>query len=73
MAGVAVLNADAATTPVTVIKTKGHNTNPAAADIRRGIHQTHGHPSEVNVGCSAAPTQGIADRARDLLELYCRL
>jgi len=28
-----VLNADAATTPVTVIEARGHNTNPSNADI----------------------------------------
>jgi len=38
-----VLNGDAATTPVTVIEAKGHNTDPAAADIQRGITQAHAH------------------------------
>jgi hypothetical protein len=61
-----VLNADAASTPVTVIEAKGHNTNPGAADIRRGIHQAHGHLSEVNLGYVAAPVQSITDRARAL-------
>jgi hypothetical protein len=61
-----VLNAEAATTPVTVIEAKGHNTDPSAADIRRGIHQAHGHLSEVNLGYVAAPTQSITDRARAL-------
>jgi hypothetical protein len=61
-----VLNAEAATTPVTVIEAKGHNTDPAAADIRHGIHQAHGHLSEVNLGYVAAPAQSITDRARAL-------
>jgi hypothetical protein len=61
-----VLNADAATTAVTVIEAKGHNTDPAAADIRRGIHQAHGHLSEVNLGYVATPTQSITDWARAL-------
>jgi hypothetical protein len=61
-----VLNADAATTPVTVIEAKGHNTDPSVADIRRGIHQAHGHLSEVNLGYVAAPIQSITDRARAL-------
>jgi len=33
-----VLNGDAATTPVTVVEAKGHNFDPSAADVTRGIH-----------------------------------
>lgn len=61
-----VLNADAASTPVAVIEAKGHNSNPSAADVRRGINQAHGHLSEVNLGYVAAPIQSITDRARAL-------
>jgi hypothetical protein len=61
-----VLNADAATTPVTVVEAKGHNTDPSAADIRTGINQAHGHLSEVNIGYVAAPRQSITDQARSL-------
>ena len=66
MPALEVLNADAATTPVTVIEAKGHNSNPVAADIRRGINQAHGHLSEVNLGYVAAPLQSITDSARAL-------
>jgi hypothetical protein len=66
MPSLEVLNGDAATTPVTVIEAKGHNTNPAATDIRRGITQAHGHLSEVNIGYVAAPLQSITDTARAL-------
>ena len=66
MPALEVLNADAATTPVTVIEAKGHNSNPSAADIRRGINQAHGHLSEVNIGYVAAPIQSITDQARAL-------
>ncbi len=59
-----VLNGDAATTPVTVIEAKGHNTNPAAADVVRGITQAHAHLPEVNLGYVAAPTPSITDTAR---------
>jgi hypothetical protein len=61
-----VLNGNAATTPVTIIEAKSHKTDPSAADVRRGIHQAHGHLSEVNLGYVAAPTQSITDRARAL-------
>ncbi|MFC4452097.1 hypothetical protein [Halorussus aquaticus] len=61
-----VLNADTATTPVAVIEAKGHNTDPSAADVRRGINQAHGHLSEVNLGYVAAPIQSITDQARAL-------
>jgi hypothetical protein len=61
-----VLNTEAATTPVTVIEAKGHNTDPSAADIRRGIQQIHGHLSEVNLVYVAVPTQSVTDRARSL-------
>lgn len=61
-----VLNADAATTPVTVIEAKGHNTDPRSAAVRRGINQAHGHLSEVNIGYVAAPIQSITDQARAL-------
>ena len=50
-----VLNGEAATTPVTVIEANSHNTDPSAADICCGIHQAHGHLSEVNLGYVAAP------------------
>ncbi len=66
MPALEVLNADAATTPVTVIEAKGHNSDPSAADIRRGINQAHGHLSEVNIGYVAAPIQSITDQARAL-------
>jgi len=59
-----VLNGDAATTPVTVIEAKGHNTNPAAADVARGITQAHAHLPEVNLGYVAAPAPSITDTAR---------
>ena len=59
-----VLNADAATTPVTVIEAKGHNSDPAAADIARGITQAHAHLPEVNLGYVAAPATSITDAAR---------
>ena len=59
-----VLNGDAATTPVAVIEAKGHNTDPAAADIQRGITQAHAHLPEVNLGYVAAPTTSITDTAR---------
>ncbi len=61
-----VLNADAATTPVAVIEAKGHNSDPSATDVRRGINQAHGHLSEVNIGYVAAPIQSISDQARAL-------
>jgi hypothetical protein len=50
MPALEVPNADAATTPVTVIEAKGHNSDPSTADVRRGINQAHGHLSEVNIG-----------------------
>ncbi|WP_017342062.1 hypothetical protein [Halorubrum sp. T3] len=59
-----VLNGHAATTPVTVIEAKGHNTNPAAADVARGITQAHAHLPEVNLGYVAAPAASITDTAR---------
>jgi hypothetical protein len=59
-----VLNGDAATTPVTVIEAKGHNSDPAAADVARGITQAHNHLPEVNLGYVAAPTPSITDTAR---------
>ncbi len=59
-----VLNGDAATTPVTVIEAKGHNSNPAAADVARGITQAHAHLPEVNLGYVAAPAPSITDTAR---------
>jgi hypothetical protein len=59
-----VLNADAATTPVTVIEAKGHNADPAAADVARGINQAHAHLPEVNLGYVAAPTSSVTDTAR---------
>ena len=59
-----VLNGDAAATPVTVIEAKGHNTNPAAADVARGITQAHAHLPEVNLGYVAAPAPSITDTAR---------
>ncbi len=66
MPALEVLNADAATTPVTVIEAKGDNNDPSAADVRRGINQAHGHLSEVNIGYVAAPIQSITDQARAL-------
>jgi hypothetical protein len=66
MPALEVLNADAATTPVTVIEAKGHNSDPSAADVQRGINQAHGHLSEVNIGYVAAPIQSITDQARAL-------
>ncbi len=66
MPALEVLNADATTTPVAVIEAKGHNSDPSAADIRRGINQAHGHLSEVNIGYVAAPVQSISDQARAL-------
>jgi hypothetical protein len=66
MPALEVLNADAATTPVTVIEAKGHNNDPSAADVRTGINQAHGHLSEVNIGYVAAPIQSITDQARAL-------
>lgn len=59
-----VLNGDAATTPVTVIEAKGHNSNPAAADVTRGITQAHAHLPEVNLGYVAAPAPSITDTTR---------
>ena len=59
-----VLNGDAATTPVIVIEAKGHNTDPASADIYRGITQAHAHLPEVNLGYVAAPAPSITDTAR---------
>jgi hypothetical protein len=61
-----VLNAEAASTPVAVIEAKGHNTDPTAADVSRGINQAHTHLSEVNLGYVAAPTQSITDTHRAL-------
>jgi len=66
MPALEVLNADAATTPVTVIEAKGHNADPSAADVRTGIDQAHAHLSEVNIGYVAAPIQSITDQARAL-------
>jgi hypothetical protein len=66
MPALEVLNADAATTPVTVIEAKGHNSDPSAADVQAGINQAHGHLSEVNLGYVAAPIQSITDQARAL-------
>jgi hypothetical protein len=66
MPALEVLNADAATTPVSVIEAKGHNSNPSAADVRSGINQAHGHLSEVNLGYVAAPIQSITDQSRAL-------
>ena len=59
-----VLNGDAATKPVTVIEAKGHNSDPAAADVARGITQAHAHLSEVNLGYVAAPAPSVTDTAR---------
>jgi len=39
MPAIDVLNGDAATKSVTVIEAKSHNSNPAAADVARGITQ----------------------------------
>ena len=64
MPAVEVLNGDAATTPVTVIEAKGHNTNPSDADVARGITQAHAHLPEVNLGYVAAPAPSITDAAR---------
>lgn len=66
MPALEVLDADATTTPVVVIEAKGHNSDPSAADVRRGIDQAHGHLSEVNLGYVAAPLQSITDRTRAL-------
>ncbi len=59
-----VLNGDAATTPVTVIEAKGHNTAPSDADVARGITQAHAHLPEFNLGYVAAPAPSITDAAR---------
>ncbi|MFC7325948.1 hypothetical protein ACFQMF_15375 [Halorubrum rutilum] len=59
-----VLNGDAATTPVTVVEAKGHNSDPGDADVARGITQTHAHLPEVNLGYVAAPAASITDAAR---------
>ena len=59
-----VLNSDAATTPVTVIEAKGHNTDPSGADVARGITQAHAHLPEVNLGYVAAPAPSVTDAAR---------
>lgn len=61
-----LLNAEAATAPVAVIEAKGHNADPAAADVTRGITQAHAHLAEVNLGYVAAPIQSITDSARAL-------
>jgi len=66
MPALEVLNADAATTPVTVIEAKGHNTDATAADVQTGITQAHSHLGEANLGYVAAPTQAITDTARAL-------
>lgn len=66
MPALEVLNADSATAPVTVIEAKGHNNDPAAADIRCGINQVYGHLSEVNIGFVAAPLQSISEQSRAL-------
>jgi hypothetical protein len=66
MPALEVLNADTATTPIAVIEAKGDNSDPSAADVRRGINQAHGHLSEVNIGYVAAPIQSITDQARAL-------
>ena len=50
MPALEVLNADTATTSVSIIEAKGHNSDPSAADIRRGIKQAHGYLSEGNIG-----------------------
>ena len=59
-----VLNGDAPTTPVSVIEAKGDNSDPAAADVARGITQAHAHLPEVNLGYVAAPAASITDTAR---------
>ncbi|TKX81347.1 hypothetical protein [Halorubrum sp. SD626R] len=59
-----VLNGDAATTPVTVIEAKGHNSDPGDTDVARGITQAHAHLPEVNLGYVAAPATSITDAAR---------
>lgn len=61
-----VLNAEAGTSPVAVIEAKGHNADPSAADVTRGITQAHAHLSEVNLGYVAAPIQSVTDTARAL-------
>lgn len=61
-----VLNGDAANTPVAVIEAKGHNEDPNAADVSRGIEQAHRHLSEVNIGYVAAPLQSISETERAL-------
>jgi len=61
-----VLNAEAATTPVAVIEAKGHNTDPSAADVSRGINQAHTHLPEANLGYVAAPAPSITDTHRAL-------
>ena len=59
-----VLNGDAASTPVTVIEAKGHNSDPSGADVSRGITQAHNHLPEVNLGYVAAPAPSITDATR---------
>lgn len=59
-----VLDRDAATTPVTVIEAKGHNSEPKKADVARGITQAHSHLPEVNLGYVATPAASITDAAR---------
>lgn len=66
MPALKVLNGDGASTPVAVIEAKGHNSDPAAADVTRGINQAHAHLSEVNLGYVAAPIQSITETARAL-------
>jgi hypothetical protein len=61
-----ILNAEAARTPVAVIEAKGHNRDPSAADVSRGINQAHTHLSEVNIGYVAAPAPSITDTHRAL-------
>jgi hypothetical protein len=62
MPALEVLEADAATTLVTVIEAKGHNTDPSSADVRTGINQAHGHLSEVNIRYVAAPSKASLTR-----------
>jgi len=61
-----VLNKNAATSPVVVIEAKGHNTDPSAANVGKGINQAHGHLAEVNLGFVAAPVESVNDRERAL-------
>ena len=61
-----VLDGAAASTPVVAVEAKGHNRDPALADVARGVEQAHARLSEVNLGYVAAPRSSVTETAQSL-------